>query len=202
MITTHCVFNFFQAEIKYLQYPAWGYVIYTLFVLIPVLCIIYPPIKDYVAQRRSESENSGDSLSTVCERCCYFGRSRSFDLEQSTSCVNGHVNQSVQADWSKQKNQEEAFLGWKKLLLHNMANRVPRGKKRTAATVAHSSWLLRAQMYIWNLKEYELTVRRLNNVNCISQKASQSGITSGTWAGKLKTSFFRLILMLLTILTI
>ena len=139
MITTHCVFNFFQAEIKYLQYPAWGYVIYTLFVLIPVLCIIYPPIKDYVAQRRSESENSRDSLSTVCERCCYFGRSRSFDLEQSTSCVNGHVNQSVQADWSKQKNQEEALLGWKKLLLHNMANRVPRGKKRTAATVAHSS---------------------------------------------------------------
>lgn len=37
------------------------------------------------------------------------------------------------------KIRKKRFWAEKKWLLHNMANRVPRGKKRTAAKVAHSS---------------------------------------------------------------
>lgn len=88
-----------QAKVKQQPYPAWGYVIYTLFVLIPLLCIIYPPIKDCVKRRRSEAEDREDPCAVICESSCYFGRSRTYHLSPTNRLhLNGHVNQSVQED--------------------------------------------------------------------------------------------------------
>ena len=97
----------FQAKIKYPPYPPWAYVIYMVFVLIPSICIIYPPLNDCFKRRRAgpaARENLSDMYSSSsgvssCELGCIVGRSRSYNISPvSSPSVNGHVNRTVDED--------------------------------------------------------------------------------------------------------
>lgn len=89
-----------QAKVKYHQYPAWGYVIYAIFALVPMFCIVYPPLKDYFVHNNSDDETAGltsESYSTVL--CCCLDRSRNYNVSPKNSKrVNGHVNHTVEGD--------------------------------------------------------------------------------------------------------
>ena len=83
---------------KYPPYPPWAYVIYMVFVLIPSICIIYPPLNDCFKRRRAEPEGRENfsDRSSSCELGCIVGRSRSYNITSINSpCVNGHVNRTV-----------------------------------------------------------------------------------------------------------
>lgn len=91
-----------EAKVKNPPYPPWAYVIYMVFVLIPSICIIYPPLNDCFKRRRAEPEareNFSDSSSfgvSSCELGCIVGRSRSYNITPvSSPSVNGHVNRIV-----------------------------------------------------------------------------------------------------------
>ena len=91
-----------QAKVKYIPYPPWGYVIYMVFVLIPSICIIYPPLKDCFTRLRAGPEMRENFSDSSCsgissrELGCIIGRSRSYNVTPiSSPCVNGHVNRTV-----------------------------------------------------------------------------------------------------------
>lgn len=99
----------FQAKVKALPYPPWAYIIYLFFVLIPSVCLIYPPIMDRLTRGRrgpdimqSPSDNSSIANTNCAPPCC-IGRSRSYSIDippVSNICVNGHVNRTVdENDW-------------------------------------------------------------------------------------------------------
>ena len=89
-----------QAKVKYHQYPAWGYVIYAIFALVPMFCIVYPPLKDYFVHNNSDDETAGltsESYSTVL--CCCLDWSRNYNVSpRNSKRVNGHVNHTVEGD--------------------------------------------------------------------------------------------------------
>jgi len=88
-----------EAEVKNLPYPAWGYIIYTVFVLVPLVCIIYPPVKDCIGRNRSDPLAGGNSCAVLCDPCCCVGRSRTYNISPIGSpWVNGHVNRTVEGD--------------------------------------------------------------------------------------------------------
>ncbi|XP_068722930.1 sodium- and chloride-dependent transporter XTRP3-like [Montipora capricornis] len=89
-----------QAKVKYIPYPAWGYLLYAVFTLVPVICIVYPPLKDYFVRIKSDAEademlsESNDSVS-----CCCVGWSRTYNISPRNSTrINGHVNLTVAVD--------------------------------------------------------------------------------------------------------
>ena len=91
---------FCQAKVKYIPYPAWGYLLYAVFTLVPVICIVYPPLKDYFVRIKSDAEademssESNDSVS-----CCCVGGSRTYNVSPRNSTrINGHVNLTVADD--------------------------------------------------------------------------------------------------------
>ncbi|PFX32317.1 sodium- and chloride-dependent transporter XTRP3-like isoform X2 [Stylophora pistillata] len=101
---TYTAWDRTEAKIKALPYPPWAYVIYLFFVLIPSICLIYPPIMDRLTRRRRGPDimqSLGDDssvASTGCAPPCCIGRSRSYNIDippVSNLCVNGHVNRTV-----------------------------------------------------------------------------------------------------------
>lgn len=102
----------FQAKVKYTAYPPWAYVIYMVFVLVPSICIIYPPLNDCFTRRRAVPEtrknfsDSGSSGISSCELGCIVGRSKSYNITPiSSPYVNGHVNRTVdEEDWNYEDN--------------------------------------------------------------------------------------------------
>lgn len=101
---TYTAWDRTEAKVKALPYPPWAYIIYLFFVLIPSVCLIYPPIMDRLTRGRrgpdimqSPSDNSSVA-STNCAPPCCIGRSRSYSIDippVSNICVNGHVNRTV-----------------------------------------------------------------------------------------------------------
>lgn len=99
---TYTAWDRTKAKVMYPQYPAWGYVIYMVFVVVPLLCIIYPPIIDCITHSRLDTEQTeARSRAIDCEACSpgCMSLSRTYNLSPfSSPRVNGHVNQVVEHD--------------------------------------------------------------------------------------------------------